>query len=83
LHTKASAERWAEELRLLRAESERVGKMFGWLEEEWRRKGNIWGTAEIVGVPRGALAYAARQTSMFGILRRSADQKFLTLGRMK
>jgi len=72
-----------EEVTLLRAESERVGKTFGWLEDEWRRKGILWEAEEGAQLPRGVLAYAARQMSTFRTLRRAADQKFLELTRIK
>ncbi|KIJ28516.1 hypothetical protein M422DRAFT_270206 [Sphaerobolus stellatus SS14] len=66
LHAKASSERWHEETKLLKAERQRVVKSYQWLKKDWLRRKEKWTQEQ--GVPKGAVAFAARTTATFNIL---------------
>ncbi|KAK7691702.1 hypothetical protein QCA50_005102 [Cerrena zonata] len=62
--TKARAERWAEEVRLLQEEMRRVLEYFEWKARWWRMKKTDRADVDI-GVQRGLLAYAEKQATIF------------------
>ena len=80
LHLKAGAERWDEEVRLLRAESERIGRSFLYLKSECKNRGAALSMRDTGGSQgtsvKGAIAFAARQVSTFERLQRKAEKSF-------
>ncbi|KAF8508051.1 hypothetical protein BU17DRAFT_100086 [Hysterangium stoloniferum] len=71
LHAKASHARWDEEVRLLGAEGERIGKTFRYLENIWKGRQGLeeWNN----NVTRGAAAFAHRQMLLFRNLAEIAE----------
>lgn len=63
MHAKASHARWDEEVHLLRAEGERVGKTFRYLENTWRKRqaAALEATTCSINIGHGAAAFAHRQ----------------------
>jgi len=61
----------------LRAESERIGKSFESIRENWNRLWREWRCDD--SISRGAAAYVARMTAVFGRLQIAAEDKFRRL----
>jgi hypothetical protein len=62
--SKARAERWGEEVKLLREEMRRVIEYFSWKAQWWRVQGPRRTDADGY-ICNGAVAYAAKQAAMF------------------
>jgi hypothetical protein len=62
--SKARAERWEEEIKLLREEMRRVIEYFSWKAQWWRVQGPRRTDADGY-ICNGAAAYAAKQAAMF------------------
>ncbi|KIJ45389.1 hypothetical protein M422DRAFT_251162 [Sphaerobolus stellatus SS14] len=82
VHAQASRNRFLEELKLLRAESERVVKMFRHFEMSWKNQRERWTRkaakeeeGETKRVCRGAEAFAKRQQANFVRLAVSAETR--------
>lgn len=71
LHLRASRDRWYEELRLLRAESARVGKTFQHYALTWQRRREEW-EEDNDGKGPGYAAYCARERHVFETLAQNA-----------
>ena len=83
VHAKASTERFEEEVTLLQAESERVGKSFRYYEHLWKGKAEAWARkgSGIIGerenrLRRGAEAMAWKKMGDFERLAKAAEAKF-------
>ena len=77
LHAKASYDRWHEEIRLLKAEGQRVGKSFEWLKKQWLTRKGLWELD--VTAPVGASAYASRCSQACERLQIKAERHFAEL----
>ena len=83
VHAKASMERFEEEVAVLQAESERVGKSFRYYEQLWKAKAELWSRkgSGIIGewenrLKRGAEAMAWKKMGDFERLAKAAEAKF-------
>lgn len=83
VHARASVHRLEEEVILLHAESERVGKTFDYFQRHWKGQADTWRCrrqqGEVFkngGVQRGAEAAAHRKVAMFARLARAANRRF-------
>ena len=78
LHAKASADRFDEEVRLLKAESERVDKTFRHFEGQWR---NLRRAYDKSGdrFMRGGYSLAGRHADEFSRLAEEAERSYMLL----
>ena len=88
LHAKASCERWGEEVKLLKAESARVGCSFQYKAMEWNRRLEAGGAngverGTLSRVHRGHLAHASRQAGIFLHLATQADERHQSVINLK
>lgn len=84
VHAKAAADRWIEELNLLREELRRMPISFKHIADQWRQRAiAAIGDAEIIAlgtrVQTGYVAYAMRQSGVFTRLSDAAQAQYDTV----